>query len=56
VHSHARLIYERYANADLVQEMHERRIPGEMQQQAAQKAAQKVVQKAVKEAAKVAAE
>jgi hypothetical protein len=56
VHSHARLIYERYANADLVQEMRKRRIPEEMQQQAAQKAAQKVVQKAVKEAAKVAAE
>jgi hypothetical protein len=52
VHSHAGLIYQRYANADLVQEMRERRIPEEMKREAAQKAVQKVVRKAAKEAAK----
>ena len=55
VHSHARLIYERYANADYVQEMRERRIPEEMRREADQKAAQKVVRKAAREAAKTAA-
>jgi hypothetical protein len=55
VHSHARLIYERYANADYVQEMRERRIPEEMRREADQKAAQKVVRKAAREAAKTVA-
>src|ERR1700692_4674426 len=56
LHSHARLIYERYANADKVQEMRERRIPEEMRREAAQKAAQKVILKAARGATKKAAE
>ena len=52
LHSHATLIYQCYANADLVQEMREQQIPEEMKREAAQKAAQKGVQKAAKEAAK----
>ena len=56
LYSHARLIYERYANADKVQEMRERRILEEMQREAAQKVAQKVMRKAAREAAKRASE
>jgi hypothetical protein len=55
LHSHAVMIYQRYANADFVQEMREWQIPEEMKREAAQKAAQKVVRKAAKEAAKQAA-
>lgn len=52
IETHTCQIFDRYANADHVQEMRERRVPEELKREAAQKASQKLVQKAVKDAAK----
>lgn len=55
VREHARSIYDRYANADRIQEMRERRKPAELKRDAAQRANQKLVRKVAKEAAQKAA-